>query len=337
MSRFNLRTPRTALLALVAATALGGCETPLEDRILNVDAEGQVLVFLFRDNNLNGLDGADTPLGNQRLIVRRIGAPDDFDEVTTDTTGFVFTVPLGIGQYQVEVPQAVIGDSLTITGGTAPFSVTPRDTTLVAISLAFPSMSIEEARALPAGRKVWVRGISLHNAGVFDDTTLHVADTLNAIRVTDVFANVGPGNSVQILGTRQLRDGQPVHVYHSLIGQANAPIPRAALLTSAEAATADGGTRDAALVEIRDVAITDTAFAPRGKRLTLDDGSGPVEVFVSNNLGFSQADRRALGPGLRIDITGVLVPSTTTQDVWVLKPRTRSDILPVIVTPAPSG
>lgn len=328
---------RGTFLALLAATAIAACETPLEERILDIDARGQVLVFLFRDNNLNGLDNADTPLRNQRLIVRRIGVPDDFDEVTTDTTGFVFTVSLGIGQYEVVVPNEVTGDSLIVTGGTSPFLITPNDTVGVAISVAFPSVSIDSARALPVGKKVWVRGTTVHNAGIFGDTTVHVADSVAAIRITDVLVNLGAGNAVQILGTRQERNGQPVHVYNSAISTGVVPIPRATALTTALAATADGGTRDAELVEIRNAAITDTAFAPTGKRLTVDDGSGPLEVFVHNSLGFNQAERRAMAPGISFDFTGVLVPSTTAQNVWVLKPRTRSDVVPVIITPAPSG
>jgi hypothetical protein len=333
----NRHRVRTAFLAILAAGSITACETPLDERILDIDASGQVLVFLFRDNNLNGFDNADTPLRGQRLFVRRVGVPEDFDEVTTDSTGFVFTVRLGVGQYYVEVPAAVTGDSLVVTGGTAPFLLTANDTVGVAISVAFPSVSIDSARALPVGKKVWVRGTTVHNAGIFGDTTLHVADSVAAIRITDVIVNLGAGNAVQILGTRQERNGQPVHVYNSAITTGVVPIPRATLLTTALAATADGGTRDAELVEIRNAAITDTAFAPTGKRLTVNDGSGPLEVFVHNSLGFSQVERRAMGPGISFDLTGVLVPSTTAQNVWVLKPRTRSDVVPVIITPSPSG
>jgi hypothetical protein len=328
---------RATFIALLAAATAAACETPLEDRILDIDATGQVLVFLFRDNNLNGLDNADTPLRAQKLFVRRVGVPSDFDEVTTDSLGFVHTVPLGIGQYQVELSPDILGDSLEVLGGTAPFSLIAGDTVLVAVRVAFPSVSIDSARTLPIGKKVWVRGTTLHNAGIFGDTTLHVADSVAAIRITDVLVNINAGNAVQVLGTRQERNGQPVHVYNSAIATGNVAIPRATALNTGQAANANGGESDAALVEIRNAAISDTAFAPFGKRLTIDDGSGPLEVFVHNSLGLSQNDRRALAPGISFDFTGVLVPSATTQNVWVLKPRTRNDIVPVIITPAPGG
>lgn len=333
----NRHRARATFLALLAAVTTAACETPLEDRILDIDATGQVLVFLFRDNNLNGLDNADTPLRNQKLFVRRVGVPSDFDEVTTDTTGFVYTVPLGIGQYHVELSPDILGDSLVVLGGTAPFTLTANDTVAVAVRVAFPSVPIDSARTLPIGKKVWVRGTTLHNSGIFGDTTLHVADSVAAIRFTEVLVNINAGNAVQILGTRQERNGQPVYVYNSAIATGNVPIPRATLLNTAQAANADGGKRDAGLVEIHNAAITDTAFALTGKRLTVDDGSGPLEVFVHNSLGLSQNDRRALGPGVSFDFIGVLVPSTTTQNVWVLKPRTRNDITPVIITPSPGG
>lgn len=332
---------RATLVALLATAVAAACETPLEDRILDIEAEGQALIFLFRDNNLNGLDGADTPLENTRLTVRRLAVPTDTTVIVTDTAGFVFTPSLQVGEYQIELPDELLGDSLVVFGtGTDPFTITRNDTTGVGISVAFPSMSIDSARALPVGKKVWLRGITLHDPGIFGDTTLHVADSVAAIRIVEVLAsgNINPGNSVQILGTRQERNGQPVHVYNSAIISGSVPIPRATLLTSGQAANANGGESDAALIEIKNVPITDSLTVPgRGKRLTVNDGSGALEVFVHNSLGFSAVDLRAMAPGLSVDVTGVLVPSTTTANVWVLKPRVRSDLLPALVTPSPSG
>jgi hypothetical protein len=133
------------------------------------------------------------------------------------------------------------------------------------------------------------------------------------------------GDSVLFLGTRAERDGQPViDVVSVLIRGAatpHAPVP----LTAAEAVSAAGGARDAALVVIRSATIADTATVTGGRLLTLDDDSGSLAVLLSSTINFNPLNTYL--PGVRLDATGLLVPDTANPGTWRLKPRNRADLL----------
>jgi hypothetical protein len=191
------------------------------------------------------------------------------------------------------------------------------------------------ARALPVGKKVFVLGYALTArfpggppSGTFGDTTVHFADTSAAVRGTAVRSTtVLPGDSVRILGTRSTRDGQPtlndvtVLVLGSLTQQ-----PQRRLSTSL-AASADIGRADAALVQLDTAQILDTATVatPYGpsRRLTVSDGSGPLEVRLDSIVGFSGVVMAKDTIGARIVAKGVLVPTGT--GTWRLKPRSTVD------------
>ncbi|MGH7504791.1 MAG: hypothetical protein ACRELX_04040 [Longimicrobiales bacterium] len=319
-----------ALLAALAAA----CETPLEERILDTSGEGQALMLLFLDNDLNGRfdPQVDEGIPDAILVVRRTAAPEDSNVIRTDTSGLAFTPFIGVGQYQAEVRPTLLGDSLLASAGTAPFTILPNDTVAVALGVSFLSISITEARQSPVGRKAWVRGTMLNDAGAFGDSTLHIADTLAAIRAVNLRASPGsPGDSVQLLGLRRDRDGQPVIEFQSvLIYPAGGPLPRDTV-TSAEAAAATGEAGDAELVFVQNAAITDTLIAtPEGRELTVDDGSGPLTVLLDDALNFSPLN--VFLPGVRIDLTGLLVPRADGTG-WLLKPRGRADITFLLPTP----
>ena len=94
-----------------------------------------------------------------------------------------------------------------------------------------------------------------------------------------------PGDSVRILGRAGQEAGQPVFREGEpflLASQVALALPLE--FTTASAATADGGLKDAALVRIRDADIVDTAtvVGPFGRdlRMTIDDGSGPLDMLL---------------------------------------------------------
>lgn len=194
--------------------------------------------------------------------------------------------------------------------------------------IPLPVTSIAAARALPAGRLVVVVGVVLNGSQTFTDTTVHLADNTGAIRMTRLRTSLAVGDSVRIRATTALRDGQPTldDVTGAALG--TGLLPAAVSLTTQQAATASGGTRDAALVVVKGATVSDTATVLGDFRLTVSDGSGSLEVRLDGNA--DPAFRPPLLPGIYIpgnkfDIVGVLVPTGT--GAWKLKPRAASDLL----------
>jgi hypothetical protein len=98
-------------------------------------------------------------------------------------------------------------------------------------------------------------------------------------------------------------------------------------VTTALAATADGGRLDAQQVVVRNATVSDTAAVLGDWRLTVDDGSGPLEVLL-DAVAFPQVtpgNRAPYVPGNRFDIAGVLVPTGTGS--WRLKPRSVAELV----------
>ena len=192
------------------------------------------------------------------------------------------------------------------------------------ISASFSTVTVAEARALPAGRVVTIQGVALNSWFSFADSTVHLNDatgSIRAVRVTPI--NLFAGDNIRLLGTIALRDGQPIltNVTATVLGTGVVPLPQ--VLTTAAAATANGGLQDAALVKIINATISTVVNSAGDVILTVNDGTGPVDVVLDKDVGF------ALAPfvvGAKIDATGVLV-TTPGGAVWRLKPRAPADVV----------
>jgi hypothetical protein len=193
--------------------------------------------------------------------------------------------------------------------------------------IPLPVISVAAARALPAGRNVVVVGVALNGSTTFSDTTVHLADNSGAIRLTRLRTTVAAGDSVRVRATTATRDGQPTLDDVTTVALGRGLYPTAPTLTTAAAATASGGTRDAALVVVRGATVSDTATVRGDFKLTVSDGSGALEVLLDQ--AADAAFRSPLLPGVfvpgnRFDIVGVLQPSGT--GTWRLKPRFPADL-----------
>ena len=93
-------------------------------------------------------------------------------------------------------------------------------------------------------------------------------------------------------------------------------------VATAAAATAVGGTRDADLTAIAAGLITDTLTVGTAFRVTVDDGSGPLELLLDARLGYTTTPFQ---PGRHVTAAGVLVPDGAGG--WQLKPRELADLL----------
>ena len=324
MKRNLVKTIACAALALAGAA----CNNAGSDLGLVPLPTNAVTAQAFLDRDGSGtFTAADTLFQGARVSLRPLGGGKALQTVTTNVSGIARFNGVPLGQYTVTVDQASIGDSISVSGiATSPVTVEAADTNQgVGIRLGFPELSIRQARLLPAGRRVFIRGVVLSGVQSFRDTTSHVTDSSGQIRLTRVSLRGGlignnPGDSVSVLGVSSSRAGQPTldNAVISRFAQRPAPIPLP--LSTASAANANGGTLDAGLVIVTGAIISDTATVAPDFRVVASDGTGPVTVVLDGNINFNRANFR---PGRIMNVRGVLVPDG--QGGWVLKPRDTND------------
>jgi hypothetical protein len=314
------------LLSSLLAGAVG-CQNAGEGNILSISATGVVNGLVFVDRNGNRtLDLADTILSNLpvRLVAR--GTRDTVAKGASSATGAFHFTGVPIGGYAVAVDTTLLGDSLRITRlDSATLTVRPNDTISVQIGVSFPQLTIPQARVAPVGKKLFVVGVALDSRGIFGDTTVNLSDSTAAIRLTAVRTlGVSAGDSVRAFGTRSTRDGQPtlnqVTVYALNFGAATPLFT----ISTVKAAAADSGRLDAALVRVTRAIVSDTATVMGGRRLTVSDGSGALQVQLDTLVGFRGAVLVGDTVVAKLDIAGLLFPAGT--GTWLLKPRAPSDV-----------
>jgi hypothetical protein len=328
-----MRLPLTRLCcaALFAAGLAAACSNAGSDFGLSVNTTNavSVVVYLDRDGSRTPSTAIDTAFNGARVALLIAGSTDTLKTVTTNIAGLARFNGVPLGQYTVVVVPASIGDSIEVQDiNPADITVTVTDTnTVVLARLGYPEVSIRQARALPAGRRVFIRGIVLAGVQSFRDTTSHVADSSGQIRLTRVTLRGGltfnnPGDSVSALGLTSSRAGQPTldNALISKFGQRPPPTPLD--ISTGTAATANIGALDAALVRITGALISDTATVAPDFRVVASDGTGTLNIILDANISFI---RSAFRPGRSMIVKGVLVPDG--QGGWSLKPRDLSDVL----------
>ena len=184
-----------------------------------------------------------------------------------------------------------------------------------------------QARQKPVGTRVFVDGVALNAPNLFGDSTMHMADSSGAIRVINtVQGNIFAGDSIRVAGAVATRDGQAVITNSTIyrLGLGTVPLPR--LLTPGEAASALGGVLDAAYVHLTGTVkdtVTDATTKDFRAVVWTGTGTDSVTVVLDADVGFSQTAIARWSSGASVDVRGLLVPES---GVWVLKPRSQSDI-----------
>ena len=197
-----------------------------------------------------------------------------------------------------------------------------------------PVISIAAARQLATGRSVVVVGVALNGSTTFADSSVFLADTSGAIRLTRLRTAVGAGDSVRIKATTSTRNGQPSLDGGTATALGRGFFPTAAPLTTAEAAGAAGGTRDAQMVVVNGPVITDTSRNSTSFLLTMSDGSGPLQVQLDQTADGSFQTANLPGrfvPGSKFNLLGVL--AATGPGTWQLRPRSSADLTFIAPTP----
>lgn len=316
----------TLWLAL-ASTALTGCGNAGENLgIRSRPGVGFVATVLY-DRDQNGLPtNPDSTLAGVRVFLKIPGGPDTLGVDTTDASGRVAFLNIPTGPYAVEVESSVLGDSLETLLSPLAATVFPigAPDTIIAL-LAFPAQAVDSARALPIGSRVLVRGLVLSGPQSSRDTLGALRDSTGAVLLTGVTVVVGnftlPGDTVRVLATVGVRNGQKVLGLAAVSLLNPGPPPEGDTVTTAVATTASGGVRDADLVSILGAEILSTSSANGDLTVTLDDGSGSLEMLVDSVLQISPA---LFVIGDSLSGQGILVPAVGGA-TWQFRPRQRQD------------
>lgn len=324
----KLTTGLGNLFAIGALLGSVACENLPDDELLRIDATGKVAGLAYRDLNGTGAYEPLIDLPIEDLVVRLVlGSGEVFATATTDAAGLYLLDAVPVGTFRIEVDPGFVGDSLLVSELNAgAFALVANDSLNVRIGLTYPVLTVAEARSTLPGKKGFIDAVALNASAAYSDTTVHVADTSGFIRATQVGgASILAGDSVRILGITARRDGQPAfRATIAFVVQQGVGLPPAEVVTSRVAATADGGRLDAALVRMRDVVVTDTVSVVGGLSVTVDDGSGPVELFLDGrttfNLSNIDIDR------VIAEANGLLVP-VGGQNRWQVRPRSPLDLI----------
>ncbi len=332
-----MRHPPVLRAVAAVALALIACTNSGENRITAINGSGTVTGFTLLDATGSRLIGAgNDSLPNVRVRLVLKGQQDTGLVQTSQANGSYRFLDVPVGEYQLKLDTTSFADTLQVVKvDSQSFTVKPADTVHINILAGRPVVTVAQARALPAGRTVFVAGVGLASASAFADSTSAVADISGSIRVARARTAFAAGDSVRLLGTVGIRDSEPVLNDPTVIALGQGHLPGAVSLTTAAAATAAGGTRDAQLVIVHGAIISDTARTATSFVLTVSDGSGPLVLQLDQTADPAFQTASLPGnfvPGNKFDVLGVLI--STGSGTWRLRPRTAADLtlipLPVI-------
>jgi len=332
---------RVAGLAVVLAVlaALPSCSNAGADRILSITATGVVRGFVYfdTDGNLQPNAGDDT-LQNIRVRLVARASGDTVASVLSIASGLYQISGVPAGRYLLRVDTTPLADTAIVAKiDSTEFTVLPSDTVSVNVGISYPHVSIDSARGLPPGRKVFVEGIVLNGPFLFSDTMMHVEDGTGAIRSTNRVRSTptGPGDSVRLRGTTARRNNLPALDDITTYILAASFLPPATTVDSTkDAASASNGTLDARQIRVLGATVSDTSSitVPGFMVLTVNDGSGALEILLDGNA--DQAFRLPLPanstyvPGSKFNIVGLAVPSGS-PGIWRLRPRSHNELVKV--------
>ena len=313
-----------AVLMILAATA---CSEGGEE-LISIDAKGVVvgIAYLDRDGNAVPTPNIDTPIRNLQVGITTNGGVIPVATTMTDSLGVFSFNNLPVGTYRVVATSNPPGDSIAVVSiDSSRVTVSANDTAGVFVTLGYSTSRLSAIKAMPRGRRIAVTATALNGWAAFGDSTVHIADSTGAIRVAGIRpANINAGDRIRVIATVGDRDGHVALVDPTIVSVQIGELPTPLSATTAAARIA-GGVLDAAQVQILKANVLDASSLAGGDvMLTVDDGSGPLEVLVDANANIGTT--LPVAPGAELDVTGVLVPEPASTR-WRLKPRRTGDII----------
>ncbi len=310
--RIALRASCVALLAVVA------CKNAGETLTLPGLFQGVVGVGVYFDRDASHtLTAGDTVISGVRIALLAQNGQDTIAVASTDASGVAGFTGVPVGTYRFTVDRHALSDTIgVVVGDTGVLRVLARPDSSQATSivrLGYSEPTIAQVRTMPAGKRVFLRGVVLSPLQVFRDSAAFISDSTGYLRITGSRHRPGRtgnniGDSVTVLGTTGLREGQPVLI-NGLFGSLAAglaPIPVS--VSYADARTAKNGTLDAALVEITNGKISDTIPASPDflvRFASIADPNIKVDALIDQLLN---APHGFFQPGSSFTVRGVLVP-----------------------------
>jgi hypothetical protein len=324
------------MVAAACSLLFMGCSPAGDGRVLSIEAVGIVKGQVYFDRNGNDtLDAGTDGLVNSVPVYLLVAGTGDTAGNVVTTGGAYRFAEVPVGEYRVVLSTAFLSDTAVLVSAAATdVQVRPGDSTVFDVGATWPHLSIADARQWPLGRRVFVEGVALNSRLTFADTTVSLQDFSGSIRLGEIIAPTilsGPfvGDTIRVRGTTSAsRQGQPSLERDSVITLGVTFVPSARQLTTQEASTADLGQRDAALVVVNRAGVTDTATFLGDFKLTVDDGSGALDVILDRVVVppfLPPLGPAPYVPGDTLNVVGILVPSGT--GTWRLKPRATSDIV----------
>jgi len=187
-------------------------------------------------------------------------------------------------------------------------------------------LSIEDARTLPVGTEVTLDGTVSTPSGAFASSFFDVGFGLQD-RAAGIYVSVQtdphlvPGDRVRVTGVLADSFGLLVLVPDAItdvtrIGHSHPPI------AESETTGAIGESTEGLLVAVKArVTQAPTSDLPYGYKFTVDDGSGPLQIFVNTPTGI---DLAPLSVGKKLKITGF---SSQFDDHYEIDPRSADDVI----------
>ena len=245
----------------------------------------------------------------------------------------------GSGTVGYRVQPRDAADILTVTPPATPSPSPSTDPSATPAPSGDPSvLSIAAARAAGVNTRLTVRGVVTLPSSLAEPGEAAIQDSSGAIllRLGDEAGSLRLGELVEVAGTRSTSAGmETIRVTLPARKLGNQALPDPVRRSTG----ALGEAQEAMLVVARgEVTLTPRRTSAENVYLDIDDGSGPLRIFVSPRAGI-QTDAILLGSVM--EVTGVLGQETTGKlpdRGYRLWPRRASDVRVVALAPgAASG
>jgi DNA/RNA endonuclease YhcR with UshA esterase domain len=312
----------------------GGAQWELHTRSgADLALQGQGMIFgrvFFDWNGSRSFDEGDAPMTGVRVRIFRSDDPStSVAQAVSGAAGGFQIGPLEVGTYQLRVDEASIADTVVVRAiNPGSFSLVPGESVQISVAIGHPTVTTDEARDLPQGLTVFIEGSALNDRGALGDNSVHLRDATGALRAVPVEDPVAVGNQVRLRGRTSRAAGQLVLSGVAAFVQAVRDPPAPVLVGTNAAASAGGGALDAELVLIREATVGASEGDDQNWVVTLDDGGGPVEVFVRlQRAGLTQAEaEETFAPGRQLTVEGLLIPLEG-ADRWRVHTRAPGDVV----------
>jgi DNA/RNA endonuclease YhcR with UshA esterase domain len=287
------------------------------------DGSGAVRVVV------SDVTGIDTSTWQRGMTIDTIGVVGQRDSSGSGTEG-----------YRVQPRDAA--DVIAVGPGPSPSGTPSADPSASpspsATAVPDDAVPIADARLAPSNTRLTVRGVVTLPTGLLGDGTAALQDATGGIvlRIDDEYGPLALGELVAVDGVRSTKSGmETLRVSSPPLRLGTALQPSANPVRTGNIGEAD----EAQLVLVRgSVVAAPRRTTAQNVYLDLDDGSGPIRVFVTPGAGI---DTAGIVAGEWVQLTGVVGQETSGQQplrgyrIW---PRVPGDIevlaVPDATTPA---